>query len=226
MPLAQDEVLGVQERFGVTLAHHWGLTESGGAATRSMFYRGELPIDNSIGQVCPGYRVRVVRADGTQAELDETGELQIAGFGVFLGYWKRPEETEAVFDGEWMRTGDLGSIDAQGNVRFQGRLKDMIKVKGENVAALEVERVIGEISSVTSVAVVGRRDDVYGEAPVAYVVLEAGSALTEEDFRSYCQENMSSFKVPHDIHLIDEMPMTPVGKIRKVELKERAARGS
>ncbi|MFC9833674.1 class I adenylate-forming enzyme family protein [Rhodococcus sp. NPDC127530] len=223
MPLARDEVLAIEERFGVTLAHHWGLTESTGAATRSMFYRGELPADNSIGQVCPGYRVRIVREDGSLADFDETGELQIAGSGVFLGYWSQPEETEAALEGEWLRTGDLGSIDERGNVRFQGRRKDMIKVKGENVAALEVERVIGDIPSVASVAVVGRRDDIYGEVPVAYVVLTEDSDLTEHDIRAYCEKSMSSFKVPHDIHLIDEMPMTPVGKIRKVDLRNWAA---
>lgn len=226
MPLAEAEVLAIQDRFGVTLAHHWGLTESAGAATRSMFFRGELPADNNIGQVCPGYRVRVVRADGSLADFDETGELQVAGFGVMLGYWNRPEETDAALDGEWLRTGDLGSIDVHGNIRFQGRLKDVIKVKGENVAALEVERVIGEIPSVNSVAVVGRRDDVYGEVPVAYVVLADNSDLTQEAIRRYCQTHLSSFKIPHDIHLIDEMPMTPVGKIRRVELVSWAADSS
>lgn len=223
MPLERDEVLALQDRFGITLAHHWGLTESTGAATRSSFFRGELPADNNIGQVCPGYRVRVVRDDGTLAEIDETGELQVAGYGVFLGYWNRPDETNAAFDGEWLRTGDLGSIDCRGNVQFQGRLKDVIKVKGENVAALEIERVIGEIPSVLCVAVVGRRDDIYGEVPVAYLVLADGSDLNADDVRAYCRERLASFKVPHEVHQVDEMPMTPVGKIRKFELSRRAA---
>lgn len=223
MPLTGDEVVAIQSRFGVTLAHHWGLTEVSGAATRSSFYRGELPGDSAIGQVCPGYRVRIVREDGELAEFGEAGELQVAGTGVMLGYWNRPEATAEAFDGEWLRSGDIGSIDHHGNVRFQGRLKDVIKVKGENVAALEVERVIRNLPSVANVAVVGRWDDIFGEAPVAYVVLDVESALTEDAIRSHCQAHLSVFKIPHDIHLIAEMPVTSVGKVRKVELAKWAA---
>lgn len=223
MPLTNDEVLAIQSRFGIVLAHHWGLTEVAGAATRSSFYRGELPGDNAIGQVCPGYRVRIVREDGELADFGEPGELQVAGIGVMLGYWKRPEATAETLQGEWLRSGDLGSIDIHGNVRFQGRLKDVIKVKGENVAALEVEKVIRNIPSVTNVAVVGRRDDVYGEAPVAYIVLADGSDLTSDAIRKHCEEHLSSFKIPHEIHLIAELPVTSVGKVRKAELAKWAA---
>lgn len=103
------------------------------------------------------------------------------------------------------------------------RLKDVIKVKGENVAALEVEKVIRNIPSVTNVAVVGRRDDVYGEAPVAYVVLADGSNLTSDAIRQHCKEQLSSFKIPHEIHLVAELPVTSVGKVRKAELAKWAA---
>lgn len=223
MPLTNDEVLAIQSRFGIVLAHHWGLTEVAGAATRSSFYRGELPGDTAIGQVCPGYRVRIVREDGKLADFGEPGELQVAGIGVMLGYWKRPEATAEALEGEWLRTGDIGSIDVHGNVRFQGRLKDVIKVKGENVAALEVEKVIRNIPSVTNVAVVGRRDDVYGEAPVAYVVLADGSDLTSDAIRQHCQEYLSPFKIPREIHLIAQLPVTSVGKVRKAELAKWAA---
>lgn len=223
MPLSRDEVQSIQGRFGVMLSHHWGLTESTGCATRSSFYRGEMPAESGIGQVAPGNRLRVIGEDGDPVGPNQTGELQIAGIGVFRGYWNRPEETMAAFDGEWLRTGDLGSIDARGNVRLQGRLKDMIKVKGENVAAAEVERVISEIPWVMSVAVVGRRHDVFGEVPVAYVVRAEDCERGVEDILVHCREQLSSFKVPHDVHLISEMPMTSVGKIRKADLWKRAA---
>ena len=116
---------------------------------------------------------------------------------MFSGYYNDPEKTEAAFwEGGWFRTGDLGVLDVEGRVTFRGRLKDMLKVGGENVAAVEIEGYLALHPAVKLAQVVGLPDERYGEVPVAFVELIPGAAATEAEMIDFCLGDIASFKVP------------------------------
>ena len=160
---------------------------------------------------------------GLEVAPGETGEIQVRGYSLMLGYYKKPEETAASYteDG-WFRTGDSGLIRDDGYLRFLGRYKDMLKVGGENVDPMEVEGLLLEQDGIQQVAVVALPDERLSEVAVAYVERAAGSTLTEADVIDFCRGKVASFKIPRHVLFIEEFPMTASGKIRKVELREDA----
>jgi acyl-CoA synthetase (AMP-forming)/AMP-acid ligase II len=140
---------------------------------------------------------------------------------VFSGYFNDPEKTAASFyAGGWFRTGDLGTLDAEGRVAFRGRLKDMLKVGGENVAAVEVEGFLATHPAVNLAQVVGLPDDKYGEVPVAFIELAPGASASERQIIDFCQGEIASFKIPRHVRFVDEWPMGAT-KILKSELLQR-----
>ncbi len=143
------------------------------------------------------------------------------GRGVFSGYYNDTEKTEAAFwGGGWFRTGDLGVLDVEGRVTFRGRLKDMLKVGGENVAAVEIEGYLALHAAVKLAQVVGLPDEKYGEVPVAFVELIPGAAATEAEMIDFCLGNIASFKVPRHVRFVKDWPMGAT-KILKSALRER-----
>jgi acyl-CoA synthetase (AMP-forming)/AMP-acid ligase II len=126
-------------------------------------------------------------------------------------------------DGGWFHTGDLGSLDSDGRLYFEGRLKEMIKPGGENVSAREVEEVISTDARVEQVAVIGVPDADLGEAVMAIVVPVPGADLTEEDVRGFCAGKLARFRIPKHVRIISEMPLTDSGKVKKLELQQRFA---
>ena len=171
-----------------------------------------------------GYEMRIVDAEtGSEVSAGETGEIQVRGYSLMLGYYKKPEETAASYaeDG-WFRTGDSGLIREDGYLRFLGRYKDMLKVGGENVDPMEVEGLLLEQEGIQQVAVVALPDERLSEVAVAYVERAPGATLTEADVIGFCRGKVASFKIPRHVLFIDEFPMTASGKIRKVELREDA----
>jgi fatty-acyl-CoA synthase len=172
-----------------------------------------------------GYEARVVDVE-TELEqpVDVPGELRIRGYSLMLGYYKKPEETAASYDREgWFKTGDMAVQRADGSYRFLGRYKDMLKVGGENVDPMEVEGLLLEHPEIDQVAVVGLADARLGEVAVAYVQKAAGSVLDESAIIERCRGQVASFKIPRHVIFVNDFPMTASGKIRKVELRERAA---
>ncbi|MDH3683352.1 MAG: acyl--CoA ligase, partial [Acidimicrobiia bacterium] len=141
-------------------------------------------------------------------------------------YWADPDATAAAIDEEgWLDTGDMATIRPDGHVVFMGRYKDMLKVGGENLSPAEVEGYLLEVPGVAEVAVVAYPDGRLSEVPVAYVVRskDADDALvTEEDLIGRLRGRIASYKIPRAVLFVDEMPMTPSGKIRKIELRARA----
>ena len=176
------------------------------------------------GYPAPGYEFKVVDPQ-TEAELPDgvPGELLVRGYALMLGYYKKPQETAAAYteDG-FFRTGDMAERHADGHLRFLGRYKDMLKVGGENVDPMEVEGLLLEHPAVRQVAVVGLPDDRLAEVPVAFV--EPSAAATAEELIAFCRGKVASFKIPRHVIFQDALPMTASGKIRKVELREAAAR--
>ena len=163
--------------------------------------------------------VRIVDADGNDTAVDEVGELLIRGDQVCTGYWNRPEATaEANRDG-WFHSGDLARRDARGYFYIVDRKKDMILTGGENVYSREVEEVLFQHPDVAAAAVVGQPDEVWGEIVVAVLEAREGRTPTQEDVREFCRGHLAGYKIPRRVLLVDELPRTTSGKVRKPELR-------
>lgn len=177
---------------------------------------------NTVGRPGPGIELKISEPQ-TQDALPsgEVGELCLRGWCVMKGYFQEPERTAEVIDKDgWFHTGDLAVIRPDGNVQLMGRIKDMIRVGGENVAAAEVESFLIRHPAVKQAAVIGQEDPRLGEVCVAFVELKEGTTVDEERLVKHCKGNLASFKVPRSIRFLDEWPMTGSGKIQKVRLKE------
>lgn len=176
----------------------------------------------------PGVEVRIRTPEGLQCATGETGEIQVRGWNVMLGYFDKPEETAAVLSSDgWLATGDLGSVDEEGRLRFVGRLKEMIRVGGENVAPVEIEDVLQRHSTVRQAQVVGVPHPRLVEVPAAFVVARAGSRCVEEELQQWCRAHLAGFKVPHHFVLVsgfESIGMTASAKIRKADLRAYAIR--
>jgi long-chain acyl-CoA synthetase len=148
------------------------------------------------------------------------GELYVRGPLVMKGYYNRPDETRAIIDSDgWLRTGDIAEVDSDGYIRLTGRAKDMIIVAGENVFPREVEAVLERNPAVAESAVIGVPDGARGESITGFVILREGYALSGHDLRAYCRDYLAGFKVPRQIHICEDLPRGPSGKILKRELK-------
>ena len=141
-----------------------------------------------------------------------------------LGYWDEPEKTaEAIDTARWMHTGDLATMDADGYVNIVGRIKDMVIRGGENVYPREIEEFLYAHPDIADVQVIGVPDEKYGEELMAWIIVRPGAEpLTAEQVREFCQGRLAHFKIPRYVHIVDRFPMTVTGKIRKVEMRERA----
>ena len=142
-----------------------------------------------------------------------------------IGYWRAPEKTRDSFFGDWLRSGDVGHLDAEGFLYLTDRRKDMIISGGENIASSEVERVVYELPEVLDAAVVGVADPDWGERPVAVVVVRPGATLTLDKLQRHCRGKLAGFKVPKDLLLRSELPRNPSGKILKRVLRDEIAAG-
>ena len=178
----------------------------------------------SSGYPAPGYELKVVDPEtGKELPHGVAGELRVRGYALMLGYYKKPEETAASYDQDgWFITGDMAERQADGYIRFLGRFKDMLKVGGENVDPMEVEGLLLEHPAVQQAAVVGLPDVRLAEVPVAFVECKPGATIEADDLLAYCRGKVASFKIPRHVILVNAMPMTASGKIRKVELRAQA----
>ena len=174
----------------------------------------------SVGQVVPGVEVRIAGEDGDALGAEEVGEITVNGPNVMLGYWRNEEATaEAIRDG-WFHTGDMGKLDADGNLFIVERKKDLVIRGGFNVYPADVEGVLLKHPGITEAAIVGRPSDRWGEEPVAFVVL-ASSDVSIDDIMEYCQTELAKYKIPAEIRPVPMIPKTPVGKIDKKELRAK-----
>ena len=216
------------ERIGVKTIGWWGMTET---ITHGIVGCPSLPNrPMSIGRPAPEYQLAVVDEAGAPVGPEETGELLIKGVpgvSLFAGYLNQNDATQASFDEHgWLMTGDLVTPGTDGYIEFAGRVKDMMRVGGENVAAAEVERVIMTLPGVLEAAVVGKPDSSLDEVPVAYVTSsgEIEDAMLRAAVLDRCREELSAFKMPREVHLVGDLPRVTAGKIDKKELRKAAAR--
>ena len=205
---------------GCRITEGYGLTETSPVACTNPY--GELSRIGTVGLPVPGTLLKVINDDGVEQPLGERGELCIKGPQIMKGYWNKPEATAEVLDAEgWFKSGDIAVIDPDGFVRIVDRKKDMIIVSGFNVYPNEIEDVVMAHPKVANCAVIGVPDERSGEAVKLFVVArETGVSL--EELKAYCKENFTAYKVPKHIVLRESLPMTPVGKILRRELRDIA----
>ncbi len=210
-----------QAMTGCPVVEGYGLTETSPVASTNGY--GKLARLGTVGIPVPGTAFKVIDDDGHELPVGERGELCIKGPQVMKGYWQRPEATAEVMDAEgWFKSGDIAVIDPDGFVRIVDRKKDMIIVSGFNVYPNEIEDVVMAHPQVASCAAIGVPDERSGEAVKLFVVPRAGGTVTVEELKAYCKENFTGYKVPRHIVLKDALPMTPVGKILRRELRDIA----
>ncbi|CRI58467.1 long-chain-fatty-acid--CoA ligase FadD2 [Pseudomonas sp. CCOS 191] len=205
---------------GCRIVEGYGLTETSPAASTNPY--GQLARLGTVGIPVPGTGFKVIDDDGHEQPLGERGELCIKGPQVMKGYWQQPEATAQVLDSEgWLKTGDIAIIDPDGYTRIVDRKKDMIIVSGFNVYPNEIEDVVMGHPQVASCAVIGVPDERTGEAVKLFVVPRAGGVSVDE-LKAFCKSNFTGYKVPKHIVLRESLPMTPVGKILRRELRDIA----
>ena len=209
-----------EQMTGCRITEGYGLTETSPVACTNPY--GNQSRLGTVGMPIPGTLLKVIDDEGVEQPLGERGELCIKGPQVMKGYWNKPEATAEVMDAEgWFKTGDVAVIEADGFVRIVDRKKDMIIVSGFNVYPNEIEDVVMAHPKVANCAVIGVPDERSGEAVKLFVVpRESGVSL--EELKAYCKENFTAYKVPKHIVLRDSLPMTPVGKILRRELRDIA----
>ncbi|BCD87188.1 long-chain-fatty-acid--CoA ligase [Pseudomonas solani] len=209
-----------QAMTGCSVVEGYGLTETSPVASTNPY--GTLARLGTVGIPVPGTAFKVIDDDGAELPLGERGELCIKGPQVMKGYWQREEATAEVLDAEgWLKTGDIAVIDPDGYVRIVDRKKDLIIVSGFNVYPNEIEDVVMAHPKVASCAAIGVPDDKSGEAVKLFVVAREGG-LSVDELKAYCKANFTGYKVPKHIVLKDALPMTPVGKILRRELRDIA----
>ena len=197
-----------------------GMTEAAGIVTTGGYAMDPEMGFRKLGYPLAGIEMKIVDPEtGEEKGVDERGEILIRGYNLFDGYYKDPEKTAEALDADgWYHSADIGSIDANGHVMFHGRIKDMLKVGGENVAAAEVETVLASHPAVRLAQVVGLPDARLAEIPAAYIEPDGDVAVDPEELIAYTRERLASFKVPRHIRFIDEWPMS-ASKIQKFKLR-------
>ncbi|MFI6849290.1 AMP-binding protein [Kitasatospora sp. NBC_00085] len=226
-PCPTEVMKQVVERMGMRdVSICYGMTETSPVSTQT---RVEDPLErrvSTVGRVGPHLQVKIVDPQtGQTVPRGTPGELCTRGYSVMLGYWNQPDRTAEVVDADgWMHTGDLAVMDEEGYLTITGRIKDMVIRGGENIYPREIEEFLHTHPDVLDAQVIGVPDAKYGEELMAWIRLRPGAdELTPETLRAYCTGRIAHYKIPRYVHLVDEFPMTVTGKVRKVEMRDRAA---
>jgi long-chain acyl-CoA synthetase len=204
-------------RTGVRIIRGYGMTE----LFRPLSYSSDDPTDHAecVGRAVPGVDIRVVDDDGRTLPAGESGELHIRTPAAMDGYLDSPEDTRAVFDGGWFRTGDLARVTADGYVAIVGRLRERIKRGGYSVFPAEVEAVVLAHPAVAEAAAVGMPDAALGEEIAAFVTLRPGVATDADELIAWCRERLAAYKYPRRVVIVPELPKSSTGKILRARLR-------
>ncbi|MCA0337039.1 MAG: AMP-binding protein [Actinobacteria bacterium] len=200
----------------------YGMTETSPVSTQTRVDDAFDVKVGTVGSVCPHLEIRIVDPVTFETVPRGTpGEFWTKGYSVMLGYWEQPDKTaEAVVDG-WMRTGDLGVMEADGNVRITGRIKDMVIRGGENIYPREIEEFLYTHPDILDAQVIGVPDEKYGEELCAWVRMREGvEPLTAEAVRAFATGKLAHYKIPRYVKVVEDFPMTVTGKVRKVEMRQ------
>ena len=207
-----------EKRTGTQIFEGYGLSETTATLTLNTLENRKL---GTVGTPLPCMEVKLINTEGTEAGIDEEGEICVRGPQVMQGYWQREEATAEVLDAEgWFKTGDVGIKQVDGFIKIVDRLKDMILVSGFNVYPNEIEDVVSSHPDVFECAVVGVPDERTGEAVKLFVV-KTNKDLTEQQLQDFCREQLTTYKVPKLICFADDLPKSNVGKILRRELRDK-----
>jgi len=216
-PLARAVMEEFTARTGVPVHQGYGLTEAAPVVTSTL--ASTEPVPGSLGSALPGVGLRLVDDHGLEPETGDPGEVEIRGANLFSGYW--PDGAEAPGPEGWWATGDVGYLDDGGHLFLVDRAAEVVVVAGFSVYPREVEAAIGQVPGVLEAAVIGVPDDATGHAVVAYVrAPDAETAAVVEAVRTRCDEALAAFKRPTRIEVVDELPTTLAGRVRKGELRQ------
>ena len=204
---------------GVKVVNGYGSSEAGTVIHMPIDAAALAARPGAIGLPVPLLDTRIVRADGSEAEAGDVGELWLRGPAVTPGYWNNPSATAAAIQGGWFRTGDAVRRDADGFFWLVDRIKDMYISGGENVYPAEVENVLWELPNIADVAVIGVAHPVWGETGEAFVVVREDAVLTKDDVRRFCDGRLARYKHPTTIRFVEAIPRTASGKIQKHRLR-------
>jgi acyl-CoA synthetase (AMP-forming)/AMP-acid ligase II len=215
-PMPAELIGRFEARFGISIVEGYGLSEGSCASTVNPIDGRRKP--GTVGLPMPGQQIAIAGDDGV-------GEVLIKGPNVMRGYLGRPDDTaKTVVDG-WLHSGDVGRFDEDGYLVLVDRVKDMIIRGGENIYPKEIENVLYAHGDVLEVAVVGAPHEIYGEVPVAFVVLRPDGTVTADELRDHCRERLSRYKLPARVELLASLPKNAVGKIDKPTLRSGLAAG-
>ncbi|MCW2793937.1 MAG: AMP-dependent synthetase and ligase [Nocardioides sp.] len=215
-PLSPELIDQFTARTGIPVHQGYGLTEASPVVTSTLC--SEVLQTGSVGAALPGIGIRLVDEAGREPEGEDPGEIQISGDNLFSGYW--PDGSGGPDEEGWWSTGDVGFLDASGDLFLVDRLKELVIVSGFNVYPVEVEEVIREVPGVTEAAVIGVEDPTTGEAVVAYVVAPGTDAeATADAVRAHCERRLARFKQPSRVEVVAELPLTVTGKVQKGRLR-------
>ena len=216
-PLSPELTDSFTSRTDVAIHQGYGLTEAAPVVTSTLC--SQQPTPRSVGAALPGIEVRLVDDSGHEPRDEDGGEIHVRGQNLFSGYWPRGEDGPDA-DG-WWATGDVGYLDATGDLYLVDRVKDLVIVSGFNVYPSEVEDVIAELPEVADVAVIGVEDAETGEAVVAYVrpTSAGASDALVETVLAHAAQRLARFKQPSLVHVVDELPYTVTGKVQKGRLR-------
>ena len=215
------------EKFKVRCLGWWGMTETVTTGIVGSVYYDDTPL--TLGRPSPLYEIAILSPDGAAVAPGEAGELRIRGIpgvSLFDYYLNNEEATDSSFDERgFFITGDRARLNLDGTISFQDRIKDMLKVGGENVSAAEVERVIVSLPGVSEVAVVAKQDKMLNEAPVAFVIAhdESNPSGLTKEIEEACEGALADFKRPREIRIVDSLPRSTLEKVAKAELRELLA---
>ncbi|OBJ70579.1 3-((3aS,4S,7aS)-7a-methyl-1,5-dioxo-octahydro-1H-inden-4-yl)propanoate--CoA ligase FadD3 [Mycobacterium sp. 1274756.6] len=201
----------------------YGLTEASGFGTMCRAEDDAVTVATTCGRPIADFELRIAGSDGAEAAPGEAGEVLLRGPNVMLGYLDDPNATADAIDADgWLHTGDVGTLDAAGNLRITDRLKDMYICGGFNVYPAEIEQVLSRLAGVADVAVIGVPDERLGEVGKAFVVARPDADLDEAQVIGYAREHLANFKTPRSVAFVDALPRNPGGKVVKHELREWA----
>ncbi len=213
LPIAVADA--IKTASGLMVHEGYGLTEAAPGVTSTLC--SASPKAGSVGAALPGVEVRV-QVDPAAEDDEEPGEIFVRGANLFSGYWPDGADGPSAEDG-WLATGDVGYVDADGDLYLVDRVKELVLVSGFNVYPREVEDVIASFPGVASVAVIGVPDERTGESVKAYVVPAAGASVTPEDVLAFSRDRLARFKCPTSVQIVDELPRSVAGKIAKARLR-------
>lgn len=217
-PLALETWNKFKEVFGFEIIEGWGLTEAG--ANNSVNPLDGVKKVGSIGLPMKGTEMRIVDDHGNALTPGQQGEIVIRGPQLMKGYWNKPEETAEILIDGWLHTGDVGYVDDDGYFWITDRKKDLIIKGGENISPRTIEEVLFMHPKVSEAAVIGMKDDIYGENIKAFLVLNPGETATAEEIIEYCRTKLMNFLLPKEVVFLKSFPKSLVGKILKRALRK------